>query len=92
MRLDLFSRVLFIIYCLEAGAVLLLVPWGHGWERMIFRLPSDWARELTLHPLFRSLISAFGLLHLIWAVHDLDLLLKHRRSRERPTYPSAGDR
>ena len=85
MRLDIFSRILFILYCLEAGAVLLLVPWGQGWERMIFRFSSDWARELTLHPTFRSLISAFGLLHLIWAAHDLDLLLQRWRSRERPT-------
>lgn len=84
MRLDLFSRILFIIYCLEAGAVLLLVPWGHGWERMMFRIPFETLRDITLQPFFRSLVSAFGLVHLIWATHDLDLLLQHWRSREHP--------
>jgi len=85
MRLDLFSRILFIIYCVEAGAVLLMVPWGHGWERMMFRIPFDTLRNITLQPLFRSLVSSFGLVHLIWAAHDVDLLLRRWRSRERPS-------
>lgn len=84
MRLDLLSRILFVIYCFEAGAVLLFIPWGSGWDRMMVQIPVDALRNLTLQPLFRSLVSGFGLVHWIWAIHDLDLLLARWRARERP--------
>lgn len=83
MRLDLISRILFIIYCVEAGAVFFLVPWGAGWDRMMVRIPFEDLRLIALHPLFRSAITGFGVLHLVWAVNDLDLLLSRWRSRER---------
>ncbi len=83
MRLDLLSRILFIIYCVEAGAVFFLVPWGPSWDRTIVQIPFVTWRAVLLHPGFRSLVSAFGVLHLVWAVNDLDLLLTHWRSRAR---------
>jgi len=85
MRLDLLSRILFIIYCVEAGAVFFLVPWGAGWDRTIVQIPFESVRDLLLHPWFRSLVTAFGVLHLVWAVNDLDLLLRRWRSRARQT-------
>jgi hypothetical protein len=86
MRLERFSRILFILYCVEAGTILLLAPWGAIWDRFVVQVPSADLRGMLLHPLFRSLISAFGLVHLIWGAHDLDLLLQQFRSRkERPS-------
>ena len=85
MRLGLLSRILFIIYCVEAGAVFFLVPWGAGWDRAIVQIPFESVRDLLLHPWFRSLVTAFGVLHLVWAVNDLDLLLRRWRSRARQT-------
>jgi len=85
MRLGLLSRILFIIYCVEAGAVFFLVPWGAGWDRTIVQIPFESVRDLLLHPWFRSLVTAFGVLHLVWAVNDLDLLLRRWRSRARQT-------
>ena len=85
MRLDRLSRILFIIYCLEAGAVFLLVPWGAAWDRAIVQVPFDGLRILLLHPLFRSVISGFGIVHFVWAFNDLDLFLEHRRSRRNRT-------
>ena len=81
MQLDRFSRVLFIIYCVEAGAVFLLLPWGASWERTIVQIPSELLRVSLLHPFARSLVSAFGVLHLIWAMHDLQAIVSRRRSR-----------
>ncbi len=83
MRLDLLSRILFIIYCVEAGAVFFLVPWGAAWDRTIVQIPFEGLRDLLLHPFFRSLVTAFGVVHLVWAVNDLDQLLQHWRSRAR---------
>jgi len=85
MRLDLISRILFIIYCVEAGAVFFLAPWGVAWDRTIVQIPFEGLRNLFLHPLFRSLVTAFGVVHLVWAVNDLDLLLMRWRSREKQT-------
>lgn len=81
MRLDLVSRILFIIYCVEAGAVFFLVPWGSAWDRTVVQLPFEAARALLLHPFFRSLVTAFGVLHLVWAVNDLDALLRHWKTQ-----------
>lgn len=81
MRLDLLSRILFIIYCVEAGAVFFLVPWGPAWDRLVVQVGSESIRSVLLHPTFRSLITAFGGLHLVWAVNDLDLLLTFWRTR-----------
>jgi hypothetical protein len=83
MRLDLLSRILFIIYCLEAGAVFLVVPWGAAWDRTIVQIPFEGLRYMLLHPVFRSLISAFGVVHLVWAVNDVDLFLQHGRARRK---------
>ena len=83
MRLDLISRILFIIYCVEAGAVFFLVPWGAGWDRAIFQIFPEAVRSVLLHPLFRSLVTAFGVLHFVWAINDLDLLLMNWRFRKK---------
>ncbi len=81
MRLGRLSQILFIIYCIEAGVIFLLAPWGAVWDRFVFQIPSSDLRSILLHPFFRSFISAFGLVHLIWGAHDLDLLLLQWKSR-----------
>jgi hypothetical protein len=82
MRLDSLSRVLFIIYCVEAGAVFFFVPWGAAWDRTMVQIPFAGLRSLLLHPFFRSLITGFGIVHLVWAFNDLSEMLSGRRSRE----------
>lgn len=88
MRLDLLTRILFIVYCVEAGAVFFLVPWGPAWDRLVVQIGSESLRTIVLHPAFRSLITAFGVLHLVWAVNDLDLLLMHWKARREQANPS----
>lgn len=85
MRLDLLSRILFIIYCVEAGAVFFLVPWGPAWDRLVVQIDPGSIRTVLLHPTFRSLITAFGVLHLAWAINDLDLLLTYWKNRRAST-------
>ena len=73
-------RFLFIIYCVEAGVFLLLAPWSGAWDRMALELPAAGLRLLSLHPVVRGAVSGFGMVHLVWGAHDLDLLLARRRA------------
>ncbi|MEE9561802.1 MAG: hypothetical protein V3W50_01900 [Thermoanaerobaculia bacterium] len=79
MRARLFTRILFILYCVEAGALFVLAPWSGGWERAVVQLPWLPVRDLLLNTLVRSAVSGFGFLHLVWAAHDLDLLFSRRK-------------
>ena len=98
MRSDSIFRGAFLVYCLEAGLFLLLSPWLAAWNHAVLLLPFGPPREALLSTWVRSLVSAFGLLHLFWSLHDLDLFL--RRDRRDPShvgYPienssSAGDK
>jgi hypothetical protein len=83
MRWDLFLRIWFVIYCLEAGLFLVLAPWSPAWERTLLQLPFASIYLLALHPALRGAVSGFGLMHLVWGAHDLDdLLLTWRRTRD----------
>lgn len=81
MRLESLGRILFVLYCIEAGAILLLLPWGGGWERLILHVPDSGLQNHLLKPVVRGLVSAFGVVHLVWAAHDLDLMALSKRSR-----------
>lgn len=60
---------LFILYCVEIGILLLILPWGPAWERQVVALP--FASDFLLNPWIRSGLSGFGIFHLVWGIHDL---------------------
>ena len=97
MRTDSIFRGVFLVYCLEAGLFLLLSPWLAAWNHAVLLLPFGSLREALLSSWMRALVSAFGLLHLLWSLHDLDLFLRRgRRDSPHVGYPvedspSAGD-
>lgn len=76
MRFDSLFRVLFVVYCLEAGIFLTVAPWTEGWQRVAMLMPYGLLRSLVAHSWLRGLISGFGLVHLVWAAHDIDLVLR----------------
>ncbi len=76
MRADAIFRGVFLVYCVEAGLFLLLSPWFEAWNHAALLLPFGALRELLLTSWARAVISAFGLLHLVWGLHDLDLFLR----------------
>jgi hypothetical protein len=80
-------RLVFILYCFEAGVLLLFVPWLPFWDRTLIQIPFDALRHLSLHPLTRSAVSGFGLVHLIWALHDVVSFLRRRSSPAKPGTP-----
>jgi hypothetical protein len=81
MRSRRIFQILFILYCVEAGVFLAFVPWSTLWERQLLEFPLVGLRTFGLHPLWRSALTGFGVVHLIWAVHDLDLLLQTWRHK-----------
>lgn len=89
MRSDLFFLVLFILYCLEAGMFLVLAPWNAGWDRLAFHVPWSLLRNLLLSHAFRGAVTGFGLVHLLWGLHDLRALFVRRRQvRQRLRSPA----
>ena len=79
MRWASATRLLFVLYCAEIGFFLFIAPWGGAWERAAVQLPLASLRNLYLNPLFRSGVAGFGLVHLVWSVHDLQQWLSRRR-------------
>ena len=76
MRLESVFRVLFLVYCLEAGMILTVSPWTASWERMFLVVAGGALRGLAAIPWLRGAVAGFGLVHLVWAFHDLDLMLR----------------
>jgi hypothetical protein len=89
VRLDSAFRVLFFVYCLEAGLFLVVLPWTPTWERLTLVAPAmAWRAWLGDGGLgagwlgagwLRGLASGFGLVHVVWAAHDLDEFLRRAR-------------
>jgi len=69
-------RFIFVVYCATVGAVLILAPWTPGWEQLVARLPFPGLRFLEL-PWLRGGLSGFGLVHLVWGLHDPNELVRH---------------
>ncbi len=73
--------LLFIFYCVEAGTLLMMIPWSPYWDRQLISLPVAELQALALRPWVRGAVSGFGLLHLLWGAHDLDAWIAARRQR-----------
>ena len=72
---------LFVLYCVEVGTLLVLLPWTWHWERLALGLPQVELQLAALRPWVRGAVTGFGLLHLVWGAHDLDAWLTSRRQR-----------
>ncbi len=72
-------RHLFILYCATVGSVLVVVPWSPGWNQMLSHLSASF--ELLGTPLLRGALSGFGLVHMVWCVHDVHRMTHHDSSR-----------
>ena len=81
MRLESFFRVLFVVYCLEAGLFLAVTPWTSSWDRVVLIVGSGCGRPLATAAWLRGLVTGFGLVHLLWAAHDLELFLRRPETR-----------
>jgi hypothetical protein len=79
-------RFVFVLYCMTVGVVLVLLPWTPGWDFMVARLPHPSLHVLGW-PVLRGALSGFGLVHLVWALHDLRAFLRPPHDEHRATPP-----
>jgi hypothetical protein len=82
-----FARVLFFLYCIEAGVLMVLVPWSPSWDRAVTQIPDFSAQALLFHGALRGAVTGFGLVHLVFGVHDLDEWLARRKWGGRSVSP-----
>jgi hypothetical protein len=75
VRFSTMINLFFILYCFEAGLLLLFAPWSPEWDRIMMQVPVLGLKAVLLHPGFRGAVTGFGLVHLVWGMHDLISLL-----------------
>ncbi len=80
MSMERVVQFVFVLYCATVGAVLVLIPWSPAWERMLSLLPASF--EILRLPWLRGGLSGFGLVHLVWCLHDLQLLMRDADLRD----------
>jgi hypothetical protein len=75
-------RVLFVIYCVEAGLFLVIAPWRDFWNLLVSRSALSQAHlgAVLMLPWVRGAVTGFGLIHLIWGIHDLERILLGKRA------------
>lgn len=78
MRLATMVRIFFIIYCFEAGFLLLIAPWYPLWDAAVVQISFTALRTFCLHPVTRGAVSGFGLIHIVWGLHDVVALAARR--------------
>lgn len=83
-------RVLFVIYCVEAGLFLVIAPWREFWNLLVSRSALSQAHlgAFLMLPWVRGAVTGFGLIHLIWGIHDLEGILRRRASGRETAVPA----
>jgi hypothetical protein len=81
-------RVLFILYCFEAGVFFVIVPWTRFWAQNPLLHSFEPIRQLTENFFVRGLVSGFGLVHFIVGIGEIGVLLALRQAR--PGSPDSG--
>jgi hypothetical protein len=52
------------------------------WARWTASFSHPGVQQLLAHPMVRGAVCGFGLFHLVWGTHDLDLLIARFLRRE----------
>ena len=77
--------LIYILYCVEGGLFLMVVPWIGLWERNWFFDAFPLIAAVGLHPVSRGLVSGLGLALLLHGIAELARLTRTPRdSGERP--------
>ena len=74
-------RLLLIVFYIEVGLVLTVVPWSTYWERNYFADVIPLLHLITTNDFFRGAISGLGVVNLVAALSELRSLLAARRVR-----------
>ena len=72
-------RLILIIFYIEVGLVLTVVPWSVYWERNYFSDLSPLLHIITMNNFVRGAVSGLGVVNLFAALSELRSLLAARR-------------
>ena len=75
----MFSRLLLIIYFIESGLLLLVVPWSQFWERNAFVQVWPLVSQMAQSGFARGAVSGVGVLLLCAGLIELTTLIAGRR-------------
>jgi hypothetical protein len=74
------TALLFIVFCLEVGVVLLVFPWSEYWDNNFF---SNWIpslRDLWDNPYLRGAVSGLGIVNFYISFSELFRLRRFSKS------------
>ncbi len=86
MIIAFFTRILFAVYFLEAGLVLIVAPWSPFWDRNFFaaRLPA--LAPFISSPFVRGGVSGIGVITTLAGLAEIvGAIVSRRASHNRPS-------
>jgi hypothetical protein len=72
-------RLLTVVFFVEVGLVLAVVPWSLYWERNFFAALLPALHAVMINTFFRGAVSGLGVINLAAAISELRALLAGRR-------------
>ena len=77
------SQVVYLLFCVEVGMVLLLLPWTLLWDNNFFFSLQPQHSEFWLSNHLRGAVSGVGLINLWMGVEEALEIFQHSRRRAR---------
>ena len=74
------AALLFIVFCLEIGVVLLVFPWSEYWDNNFFSNIVPIARNLWDNSYMRGAVSGLGVANIVIAFNELFRLRRFSKS------------
>jgi hypothetical protein len=90
MSVSFVRRLLVAAYLVEAGLLLVIVPWTQFWDHNYFGLVVPALRGIMVNEFVRGAISGIGLITLVAGVRDLSSAILAKHADRTEAGPSAG--
>ena len=75
-------RSLVILYLLEAGLILIVLPWTQFWDRNYFMGMNDSLEVVLTNPMMRGIVSGIGVVCFAVGVLEIVAVLIRRRAEQ----------
>ena len=75
------SALLFIVFCLEIGVVLLILPWSAYWDNNFFATWTPTLRDVWDNAYVRGAVSGLGIVNIFISFGELFRLRRFSRPR-----------
>jgi hypothetical protein len=83
--ISLLTRILFAVYFLEAGLILIVAPWSTFWDRNFFASAVPALAQILASPFVRGGVSGIGALTALAGFAELGGIFGARRPRPGPS-------